>query len=198
MVYSEYLFGFETAQPLFDVGEPHGENAVFDWKFFLPINSQRCLKTDFRAFKIARQDFRRAINASLSRRSFEEKKQGTKNIPGFSQGLFSELSIAQRDDWTPQDIIERGLEMLRFIETRCGRSPSVTTRRRQRCPGDILVSNFNSNQNLQGTGTTIVKISPSGQQSGRGRRRLRADLRGWPRRCASGVLRGSNRLSSNA
>jgi hypothetical protein len=32
-------------------------------------------------------------------------------------------------------------------------------------PGDILVSNFNNNQNLQGTGTTIVKISPNGQQS---------------------------------
>jgi hypothetical protein len=32
-------------------------------------------------------------------------------------------------------------------------------------PGDILVSNFNNSQNLQGTGTTIVKISPTGQQS---------------------------------
>ena len=32
-------------------------------------------------------------------------------------------------------------------------------------PGDILVSNFNNNQNMQGTGTTIVKISPNGQQS---------------------------------
>ena len=31
--------------------------------------------------------------------------------------------------------------------------------------GDILVSNFNNNQNIQGTGTTIVKISPNGQQS---------------------------------
>src|SRR5690348_1717114 len=28
--------------------------------------------------------------------------------------------------------------------------------------GDILVSNFNNAQNLQGTGTTIVEISPSG------------------------------------
>ncbi len=28
--------------------------------------------------------------------------------------------------------------------------------------GDLLVSNFNNNQNLQGTGTTIVKIVPSG------------------------------------
>lgn len=32
-------------------------------------------------------------------------------------------------------------------------------------PGDILVSNFNNKKNLQGTGTTIVRIAPSGQQS---------------------------------
>ncbi len=30
--------------------------------------------------------------------------------------------------------------------------------------GDILVSNFNNSNNLQGTGTTIVDISPTGQQ----------------------------------
>jgi hypothetical protein len=32
-------------------------------------------------------------------------------------------------------------------------------------PGDILVSNFNSSANLQGTGTTIVDIHPDGTQS---------------------------------
>ena len=32
-------------------------------------------------------------------------------------------------------------------------------------PGDILVSNFNNSANQQGTGTTIVDISPSGSQS---------------------------------
>ena len=32
-------------------------------------------------------------------------------------------------------------------------------------PGDVLVSNFNNNQNVQGTGTIIVKIAPNGQQS---------------------------------
>jgi hypothetical protein len=32
-------------------------------------------------------------------------------------------------------------------------------------PGDILVSNFNASSNLQGTGTTIVKIDSSGQQA---------------------------------
>jgi DNA-binding beta-propeller fold protein YncE len=32
-------------------------------------------------------------------------------------------------------------------------------------PGDVLVTNFNSSSNLQGTGSTIVKITPGGQQS---------------------------------
>ncbi len=32
-------------------------------------------------------------------------------------------------------------------------------------PGSILVSNFNNSQNLQGTGTTIVQISPQGGNS---------------------------------
>ena len=32
-------------------------------------------------------------------------------------------------------------------------------------PGDVLVSNFNNSLNVQGTGTTIVRITPQGQQS---------------------------------
>jgi sugar lactone lactonase YvrE len=32
-------------------------------------------------------------------------------------------------------------------------------------PGDILVSNFNSSSNIQGTGTTIMRITPAGQSS---------------------------------
>ena len=32
-------------------------------------------------------------------------------------------------------------------------------------PGDILVSNFNNSMNLQGTGTTIVRVSPNGAVS---------------------------------
>ena len=31
--------------------------------------------------------------------------------------------------------------------------------------GDVLVSNFNNSANLQGTGTTIVQISPGGPQT---------------------------------
>ena len=29
-------------------------------------------------------------------------------------------------------------------------------------PGDVLVSNFNNSDNLQGTGTTIIKFTPNG------------------------------------
>ena len=32
-------------------------------------------------------------------------------------------------------------------------------------PGDVLVSNWNNNKNLQGGGTTIVRITPTGKQS---------------------------------
>jgi len=32
-------------------------------------------------------------------------------------------------------------------------------------PGDLLVSNFNNNHNIQGTGTTIIKVAPNGQTS---------------------------------
>jgi hypothetical protein len=32
-------------------------------------------------------------------------------------------------------------------------------------PGDVLVSNFNNSSNSQGTGTSIVSVTPSGQQS---------------------------------
>jgi DNA-binding beta-propeller fold protein YncE len=32
-------------------------------------------------------------------------------------------------------------------------------------PGDVLVSNFNANSGLEGTGTTIISISPTGQQT---------------------------------
>lgn len=59
-----------------------------------------------------------AKNASLSRSCFANKKLGTDNIPGFSQGSFSELRIAQYENWTASEILERGLEMLEFVENR--------------------------------------------------------------------------------
>lgn len=59
-----------------------------------------------------------AKNASLSRSSFGAKKKGTDKIPGFSQGSFSELRIAQSEDWNAKAILDRGIELLEFIEKR--------------------------------------------------------------------------------
>jgi hypothetical protein len=49
--------------------------------------------------------------------------------------------------------------------------------------GDVLVSNFNNSKNLQGTGTTIVQISPGGQRT------VFAHIRkaNLPGRCPGGV-----------
>ncbi len=59
-----------------------------------------------------------AKNASLSRSAFKKKKAGTDKTPGFSKGSFSELEIAEYPDWTPSEILDRGLKMLTFIEKR--------------------------------------------------------------------------------
>ncbi len=49
--------------------------------------------------------------------------------------------------------------------------------------GDILVSNFNDSQNLQGTGTTIVQISPQRELNGF----AEIDARSLPGPCPGGV-----------
>jgi hypothetical protein len=49
--------------------------------------------------------------------------------------------------------------------------------------GDVLVSNFNNSQNLQGTGTTIVQVSPGGQQTVF----AQIDASSLPGRCPGGV-----------
>jgi hypothetical protein len=49
--------------------------------------------------------------------------------------------------------------------------------------GDILVSNFNNRKNQQGTGTTLVEVSPRGQVT----QFARIDPRRLPGRCPGGV-----------
>ncbi|MGZ4360083.1 MAG: hypothetical protein ACXVZW_09915 [Gaiellaceae bacterium] len=49
--------------------------------------------------------------------------------------------------------------------------------------GDILVSNFNNSKNLQGTGSSIVEISPSGSQT----LFATVDARSLPSPCPGGI-----------
>ncbi len=60
-----------------------------------------------------------SINSSLQNDSFQDKK----NPPaigrrGYINGSHSEIEVAQQNDWTAQNILNRGLALLKFMETR--------------------------------------------------------------------------------
>ena len=65
-----------------------------------------------------------AINSSLQNDSFAEKKKpkigrdGQKLRNGYSDGSHSEIEVAQCRDWGPEEIHDRGLRLLRFMEKR--------------------------------------------------------------------------------
>jgi hypothetical protein len=57
-------------------------------------------------------------NSKLSNRPFKAKCDDSKAVIGYRNGSYSEIAVARQPDWTPDDIIARGLEMLRFMEQR--------------------------------------------------------------------------------
>ena len=57
-------------------------------------------------------------NSSLQNDCFEDKKHQQNGKVGYFNGSFSENEVAQNDEWTPKNILERGLKMLSFIEAR--------------------------------------------------------------------------------
>ena len=63
-----------------------------------------------------------SINSSLQNDEFESKKNGTANKlrRGYSNGSYSEMEVASKNDWNPKEILNRGLELLKFMENRWG------------------------------------------------------------------------------
>lgn len=65
-----------------------------------------------------------AINSSLQNDAFAEKKKpklsrdGTKVRNGYADGSHSEIEVSHCADWGPDEIRERGLRMLKFMEKR--------------------------------------------------------------------------------
>ena len=55
-------------------------------------------------------------NSEFSNRSFAVKKKGADEVRGYFNGSFSEIAVAQNADWTPKEILERGVKMLGFLE----------------------------------------------------------------------------------
>lgn len=65
-----------------------------------------------------------AVNSSLQNDSFSEKKQsklghgGSKLRNGYADGSHSEIEVSQYKSWGPEEIRERGIRLLRFMEKR--------------------------------------------------------------------------------
>ena len=65
-----------------------------------------------------------AINSSLQNDAFAEKKkpkynrEGSKLRNGYADGSHSEIEVSRCEDWGPDEIRERGLRLIRFMEKR--------------------------------------------------------------------------------
>jgi uncharacterized protein with ParB-like and HNH nuclease domain len=57
-------------------------------------------------------------NASLSNKSFDEKKGNSEQQVGYKYGCLSEVQVSESINWTPIDIVKRGLRLLDFMEER--------------------------------------------------------------------------------
>ena len=67
-----------------------------------------------------------AINSSLQNDAFAEKKEpkqnrdGRKVRNGYKDGSHSEIEVSLEEKWGPDEIRERGIRLLRFMEKRWG------------------------------------------------------------------------------
>ena len=65
-----------------------------------------------------------AINSSLQKDAYAEKKRpkfnrdGSKLRNGYADGSHSEIEVSQYEDWGPDEIRERGIRLLKFMEKR--------------------------------------------------------------------------------
>lgn len=57
-------------------------------------------------------------NSKFSNRPFSAKKYDANGAKGYFNGSYSEIAVAQLDAWTPQSVLDRGLAMLTFLESR--------------------------------------------------------------------------------
>ena len=60
----------------------------------------------------------RAKNSSLGNLPFPEKVEGASDQNGYRHGSYSEIEVSKQREWTANEIKERGLLMLGFLEER--------------------------------------------------------------------------------
>lgn len=59
-----------------------------------------------------------SINVKLQNYSFDDKKHGMDRTRGYENGSHSEMQVAKCLEWTPEEILNRGLTMISFMEKR--------------------------------------------------------------------------------
>ena len=119
------------------------KTSKIDWKEFVlqkedyftvehiyPQNSRKkCWQDNYNEFSIAeKRSLKNSLgnllplskpkNSSLSDKCFCDKKNNNENTIGYTYGSYSENKVAQKNEWLPEDILERGLELLDFMESR--------------------------------------------------------------------------------
>jgi len=57
-------------------------------------------------------------NSSLGNKSFEDKKGDDKTQTGYKYGSYSEIEVSNFENWGPQEILNRGIALLNFMESR--------------------------------------------------------------------------------
>lgn len=57
-------------------------------------------------------------NSSFQNKCFADKKGSGETQVGFRYGSYSEIEVASNDDWTAREILERGIRLINFMETR--------------------------------------------------------------------------------
>ncbi|MHC1707437.1 MAG: DUF262 domain-containing protein [Bacteroidales bacterium] len=97
--------------------------------------SNRCWKNAFKGYKKSELNFlqgslgnllplSQSINSSLQNDCFEDKKKpklnekGEKIRQGYSDGSHSEIEVSNNPDWDAEKILERGMDLLEFMEKR--------------------------------------------------------------------------------
>ena len=60
----------------------------------------------------------RAKNSSLGNKCFQEKISNERNKSGYRYGCYAENAVTEYNQWTEKEILERGLELLDFMEER--------------------------------------------------------------------------------
>ena len=58
------------------------------------------------------------INARLQNDSFDDKKDDSKRTRGYRNGSHCEMEVAKNEEWTAENILNRGLKLLEFMEDR--------------------------------------------------------------------------------